>query len=200
MAIVAVVDYGAGNSRSVLYALQRLSVDAVFTADPDTIRRADKVIFPGVGNAGSAMKKLKNTGLDTVIPGLQQPVLGVCLGLQLMCRHTTEEDTRGMGIFDSGVTHFASQAERMSGLKIPHMGWNVVDGNKGHLLSGIPENSYFYFVHGYFAEVSRWTTGTTDYGLIFSSVMEKDNFFATQFHPEKSGDSGEAVLKNFLAL
>lgn len=197
---VAVIDYGAGNSRSVLFALKRLGVDALFTADAASIRNADKVFFPGVGNAGSAMKKLRETGLDKLLPELQQPVLGVCLGLQLMCRHSAEENTPGLGIFDTEVKSFHDEKEKMKDLKIPHMGWNTVAKQGGKLLQGIPDGSFFYFVHSYFAETSPHTTGTTHYGIPFSAVMEQGNFYATQFHPEKSGDAGEAVLKNFLAL
>lgn len=197
---VAVIDYGAGNSRSVIYALKRVGVEALFTADAERIRNADKVIFPGVGNAGSAMKKLRESGLDKLIPVLQQPVLGVCLGLQLMCRHSAEEDTPGLGIFAVEVTGFHDNPEQMSGLKIPHMGWNRVSKQGGKLLKGLPEGSFFYFVHAYYAETCSQTTGTTLYGIPFSAVMEKENFYATQFHPEKSGRAGETVLKNFLAL
>ena len=197
---VAVIDYGAGNSRSVIYALKRVGVEALFTADAARIRNADKVIFPGVGNAGSAMKKLRESGLDKLIPELQQPVLGVCLGLQLMCRHSAEEDTPGLGIFAVEVTGFHDHPEQMRGLKIPHMGWNRVSKQGGKLLKGLPEGSFFYFVHAYYAETCNQTTGTTLYGIPFSAVMEKGNFYATQFHPEKSGRAGEMVLKNFLAL
>ncbi len=200
MGNVALIDYGAGNTRSVMYALQRLGVKATVTAEPEEIQRAEKVIFPGVGQAASAMKKLQKEGLERLIPALTQPVLGICLGLQLMCRHTREGDITGMGIFDAEVVHFRDEADKTAGLKIPHMGWNRVFPHNSILLTHIPGGSYFYFVHSYFAQVSAGTKGTAEYGLPFSAVMEKDNFFATQFHPEKSGEAGEQVLKNFLAL
>ena len=200
MGTIALIDYGAGNTRSVTYALQRLGIEASLTSDPDRIRRAGRVIFPGVGQAASAMKRLQKNELDKLIPELRQPVLGVCLGLQLMCRRTTEGDTPGMGVFDAGVIHFHEQRVEKDGLKIPHMGWNRVHTRRSRLMKGIPEGTYFYFVHSYFAEMCDDTEGITDYGISFSAVMEKDNFFATQFHPEKSGDAGEQVLKNFLRI
>ena len=200
MGNVALIDYGAGNTRSVLYALQRLGVDALLTADPGKIRKAGRVIFPGVGQAASAMERLRENGLDRLIPELKQPVLGVCLGLQLMCRHTAEGDIPGLGIFDTEVLHFHDYPEKTASLKIPHMGWNRVTSRKSDLLEGIPEGAYFYFVHSYFAGICDDTKGITEYGVPFSAVMEKDNFLATQFHPEKSGVVGEQVLKNFLRL
>ncbi len=200
MGSIVLIEYGAGNTRSVTYALQRLGLEASLTSDPERIRRAGRVIFPGVGQAASAMEKLRQNGLDKLIPELRQPVLGVCLGLQLMCRHSTEGDTPGMGIFDAGVIHFHDRPEDTNGLKIPHMGWNRVLPKDSLLLQGVPEGSYFYFVHSYFAEIGEDTKGVTEYGVPFSAVMEKNNFFATQFHPEKSGDAGEQVLKNFLRI
>ena len=200
MGDVALIDYGAGNTRSVLYALQRLSVKALLTADPDRIRKAGKVIFPGVGQAASAMGRLQESGLDQLIPELRQPVLGVCLGLQLMCRFTAEGNIQGLGIFDTEVVHFNEHNGEMTGLKIPHMGWNRVSSRQSRLLHGVPEGAYFYFVHSYFAGVCDDTKGITEYGIPFAAVMEKDNFLATQFHPEKSGAVGEQVLKNFLRL
>jgi glutamine amidotransferase len=198
MGKIVIIDYGAGNTRSVLYALQRLGVTATVSDVPEEIRAAERVIFPGVGQAASAMKRLRAKGLDTLIPALTQPVLGVCLGLQLMCRHTDEGDIEGMGIFDAGVHHFCSAAT--AALRIPHMGWNSVENRGSRLLEGVPDGSYFYFVHSYFAEVVPQTTAVTEYGILFSAVMEQDNFFATQFHPEKSGPAGEKVLRNFLTL
>ena len=198
MGRVVVIDYGAGNTRSVAYALQRLGVEAVVTDEKDRIRAAERVIFPGVGQAASAMERLQAKGLDSLIPTLTQPVLGVCLGLQLMCRRTEEGDIEGMGIFDAAVRHFRSAGSATAGLRIPHMGWNSVEDAGSRLLRGIPAGSYFYFVHSYYAETGEETRATTTYGIPFSAVMEKDNFFATQFHPEKSGKVGEEVLRNFL--
>ncbi len=200
MGKIAVVDYGAGNSQSVLYALQRLGVEALFTSDPEKIRQAERVIFPGVGQAASALARLQENNLDKLLPELTQPVLGICLGLQLMCRHTTEGDTQGMGIFGAEVFHFHHREEKTAGLKIPHMGWNNVYSGTSRLLENIPDASYFYFVHSYYAEESVDTAGVTAYGISFTAVMEKENFLATQFHPEKSGKAGEQVLKNFLRL
>ncbi len=198
MGKIVIIDYGAGNTRSVLYALQRLGVTASVSDVPEEIRAAERVIFPGVGQAASAMERLRAKGLDTLIPALTQPVLGVCLGLQLMCRHTDEGDIAGMGIFDAGVHHFRSATT--TALRIPHMGWNSVESRGSLLLEGIPGGSYFYFVHSYYAETAPQTTAVTEYGIPFSAVMERDNFFATQFHPEKSGPAGEKVLKNFLNI
>jgi len=197
---IAVIDYGAGNSMSVLYALRRLGIKAVFTEDPEEIRQAGRVIFPGVGQAESALTRLRRNSLDKLIPTLTQPVLGICLGLQLMCRRTEEGDTPGIGIFSAEVLHFRRQREKTQGLKIPHMGWNNVQSKHSKLLKDIADGSYFYFVHSYYAEESAETTGVTEYGIPFSAVMERDNFFATQFHPEKSGVAGEKVLRNFIRL
>ena len=198
MGKIVIIDYGAGNTRSVLYALQRLGVTATVSDVPEEIRAAERVIFPGVGQAASAMERLRAKGLDTLIPALTQPVLGVCLGLQLMCRHTDEGDIEGMGIFDAGVHHFRSAAT--DALRIPHIGWNSVENSGSRLLDEVPGGSYFYFVHSYYAETAPQTTAVTEYGIPFSAVMEQDNFFATQFHPEKSGKVGEKVLKNFLRV
>jgi glutamine amidotransferase len=200
MATVAIIDYGAGNTRSVFYALQRLGTAAVITDDPQEIRTAQRVIFPGVGQAASAMERLQEKGLDTLIPSLTQPVLGVCLGLQLMCSHTDEGDIDGMGIFDGGVHHFRDGGSGTAELRIPHMGWNSVASRGSLLLRGIDDGTYFYFVHSYYAETAPQTTAVAEYGIPFSAVMERDNFFATQFHPEKSGTAGEKVLQNFLTF
>ena len=198
--MIAIIDYRAGNLTSVERAVRHLGYDGKITLDPKEIRSADKVIFPGVGQAASAMERLREKGLDMLIPSLTQPVLGVCLGLQLMCRHTTEGNIDGMGIFDAGVYHFRDAGSVTAGLRIPHMGWNSVERRGSRLLAGIAEGSYFYFVHSYYAETAPQTTAVTEYGIPFSAVMEKDNFFATQFHPEKSGPAGEKVLKNFLNI
>lgn len=192
--MIAVVQYNAGNIRSVQNALQRLGRPCTVTDIPAEIERASHVIFPGVGEAGSAMKYLKDKGLDAVLRGLQQPVLGVCLGLQLLCRHSEESDTDCLGIFDAEVKKFPPQD------KVPHMGWNNCGSVSGKLFQGITPQHDFYFVHGYYAGLCEHTTAVSDYILPFSAALEKDNFFAVQFHPEKSADAGETILKNFLAL
>lgn len=196
MSKIAVVKYNAGNIQSVLFALERLGKTADWTDDPETIRRADHVIFPGVGEASSAMQHLRARGLDEVIRSLKQPVLGICLGLQLFCRHSEENDTECLGIFDVNVRKFSSESPD---LKVPHMGWNTLQDLHSPLFQGIPENSYAYFVHSFFAEMSPHTIATTTYGAPFSAALQRDNFFAVQFHPEKSGAAGQRLLKNFLS-
>lgn len=192
--MIAIVEYNAGNIRSVANALSRLGYEWVVTGDPESIRRAEKVIFPGVGEASSAMRYLREKGLDRVIAGLQQPVLGICLGLQLMCRKTEEGNTHGLGIFDADVHAFPPLN------KVPHMGWNSTTGRRGLLFDNVDDETDFYFVHSFAAGICTYTTAITEYIVPFSSAMEKGNFFATQFHPEKSGTAGEAVLLNFLRL
>lgn len=196
MSKIAVVKYNAGNIQSVLFALERLGKTADWTDDPETIRRADHVIFPGVGEASSAMQHLRARELDEVIRSLKQPVLGICLGLQLFCRHSEENDTECLGIFDVNVRKFSSESPD---LKVPHMGWNTLQDLHSPLFQGIPENSYAYFVHSFFAEMSPHTIATTTYGAPFSAALQRDNFFAVQFHPEKSGAAGQRLLKNFLS-
>jgi len=191
---VAVIKYSAGNIRSVQIALEKLGVDSVVTDDPETIISADKVIFPGVGEASSAMKYLKARGLDTLIKSLKQPVLGICLGLQLMCEHSVEADTECFGIFENKVKRFPAKG------KVPHMGWNSIHGLKGRLFDGVPEGSYVYFVHSYAAEPGGDMIAKTDYILEYASALQKDNFYALQFHPEKSGEVGQKILENFLRL
>lgn len=191
---VAVVKYSAGNIRSVLVALERLNVNAVVTDDPEVIRSADKVIFPGVGEASSAMAYLKERGLDKVIKELKQPVLGICLGLQLMCKHTSEGETECFGIFDNDVIRFPETD------KVPHMGWNSITELKSPLFKDIDDGAHVYFVHAYAAKPGREQIAVTDYIMPFASALNKDNFYATQFHPEKSGDIGERILKNFIEL
>ncbi|MBN2781510.1 MAG: imidazole glycerol phosphate synthase subunit HisH [Candidatus Marinimicrobia bacterium] len=191
---VAVIKYNAGNIRSVTIALERLGVRGTVTDDPETIRKAEKVIFPGVGEASSAMAYLRSRGLDTLIRSLEQPVLGICLGLQLMCRRSEEGDTDCLGIFDTDVTLFPAED------KVPHMGWNTVTQLRGPLFEGIPEASFMYFVHSYAAARCSQSTAQTDYIRPFASALQKDNFFALQFHPEKSGELGQRILKNFLML
>ncbi len=193
---VVIVKYNAGNILSVDLALKRLGVNALITGDADAIYRADKVIFPGVGEAGTTMKYLHEHQLDSVIASLKQPVLGICLGLQLLCSHSDESDTSCIGIFNEQVKKF----EPSPGLKVPHMGWNKINHVNGPLLDASLEGRYVYFVHSYYATCGNNTAAVTEYTVPFSSVMAKDNFFAVQFHPEKSGATGEQILKNFLAL
>ncbi|MEL6133517.1 MAG: imidazole glycerol phosphate synthase subunit HisH [Bacteroidota bacterium] len=195
MCKVAILKYNAGNIQSVVYALERQGVVPTLTDDPQILREAEKVIFPGVGEASTAMRYLQDKGLDQVIKELTQPVLGICLGLQLMCQYSEENDTEALGIFPATVRLFPQAVG-----KVPHMGWNNVETTIHPLLADIPNGSHMYFVHGYYAELSDYTVGQTRYGLSFSSVMQKDNFFATQFHPEKSGRHGAQILQNFINL
>lgn len=190
---VVIIDYGAGNIQSIRFALERLGATSVLSNDVGEIRQASHVIFPGVGEASSAMQKLIITGLDTVIPLLSQPVLGICLGMQLMCQSSEEGNTKGLGIFDTEVVRFTTN------LNVPHMGWNTVEGT-GNLFSGIPRNSHFYLVHSYFANVCNNTSATCTYDQRFSAALACDNFYGTQFHPEKSGKVGATLLQNFLNL
>jgi len=200
---VAIIKYNAGNVQSVLYALQRLHINAVVTDSPDEIIAADKVIFPGVGNAGSAMEYLKNNHLDKLIISLKQPVLGICLGLQLLCNFSEEENTKCLGIFDAQVKRFddsSFQNKNLVRIKVPHMGWNTIHDLSSPLMSGLKENSYMYFVHSYYAEISRETIATTDYIVPLSAAMQKRNFYGVQFHAEKSAEAGEQILSNFLKI
>ena len=190
---VVIIKYNAGNIRSVLFALERIGVEAVVTDDHDEIRNADKVIFPGVGEASSAMNYLRSKGLDTLIKSLKQPVLGICLGMQLMCSHSEENDTECMGIFEQKVRLFPS-----SGLKVPQIGWNNILDLKSLLMNDIPENAYMYFVHSYYVENCENAIAKTDYIIEYSSAIQKNNFYAVQFHPEKSGDAGQKILENFI--
>lgn len=194
--MIAIIDYNAGNIQSVEFALERLGVAYVTTNDKATIAEADKVIFPGVGEAKNTMAFLKKEGLDTFIKTLKQPVLGICLGMQLMCKHSEEGDVEALGIFDVNVRKFEAQP----GQKVPHMGWNTITKVKGELMAGDLEGKYVYFVHSYYAELSPDTIATTNYTLAYSSALHKGNFYATQFHPEKSGDVGEQILTNFINL
>jgi imidazole glycerol-phosphate synthase subunit HisH len=191
---VAIIKYNAGNIRSVSFALERLGVHPVITDDFSVIRNADRVIFPGVGEASTTMNYLKSKGLDELISSLSQPVLGICLGMQLMCRHSEEGDTSCLGIFDLPVKKFEVD------LKIPHMGWNSLVETKGPLITPDLEESYVYFVHSYYIPLADETIAASNYGIAFSAAIQKDNFFATQFHPEKSGKVGEQILKNFLEI
>ncbi len=192
--MIAILKYNGGNVSSVQNALNRLGAESIITDNFDLIRKADKVIFPGVGEASSTMKILKEKGLDQLIPTLKQPVLGICLGMQLMCKNNEEGNTVGMGIFDCKVKKFPSLD------LIPHMGWNTVLDLKSPLFSEIPEEDDLYFVHSFYCELSENTTSVCDYILPFSASLQKDNFFATQFHPEKSGKVGNKILENFLKI
>ncbi|MEX6687351.1 imidazole glycerol phosphate synthase subunit HisH [Danxiaibacter flavus] len=190
---LTIIKYNAGNIQSVLYALERIGMEAVVTDDHQLIREADKVIFPGVGEASSAMKYLKERGLDTLIKSLQQPVLGICLGMQLMCKYSEENNTDCLGIFDEQVRKFVPQ----NGEKVPQIGWNNIYDLKSPLFSNVAEESYCYFVHGYAASLGEHTIGTTNYIQPYSSALHKDNFYGVQFHPEKSATVGEQIIKNF---
>jgi len=203
--VLTIIKYNAGNIQSVLYALERIGVAAIVTDDHEQIKSADKVIFPGVGEASSAMRYLKERGLDEVLKSLTQPVLGVCLGMQLMCRNSEENDTDCLGIFNEPVKKFSPPSLGGEGfgvrrLKIPQIGWNNIYNLQSLLFSGVPEESYCYFVHGYYAALGEHTIGTTDYVQPYSSALHKNNFYGVQFHPEKSAGVGERILKNFIEL
>ncbi|TYP98896.1 imidazole glycerol phosphate synthase subunit HisH [Tenacibaculum adriaticum] len=191
---IAIIKYNAGNIRSVQNAIKRLGFESIITDNTEEIKKADKVIFPGVGEASSAMKYIKEKGLDVVICSLKQPVLGICLGLQLMCRSSEENKTECLGIFDSKVKLFPPEE------KVPHMGWNNFDSVSGSLFKNINDEDDVYYVHSYYAEICEQTLAICNYILPFSAAMQKDNFYATQFHPEKSASIGEKILKNFLEL
>lgn len=191
---VAIIKYNAGNTQSVIYALNRLGIEPVVTDSAEEIRAADKVIFPGVGEASTAMTYLKERGLNVLIPQLKQPVLGICLGLQLMCDYSEENDTQCLKVFPIKVKRFPAKD------KVPQMGWNSISNLKDPLFKGIKENSYVYFVHSYYAELSEYTAAVTDYILPYSSSIHKDNFYAVQFHAEKSSEVGSQILKNFLEV
>ncbi|MDG1518142.1 MAG: imidazole glycerol phosphate synthase subunit HisH [Flavobacteriales bacterium] len=191
---IVLIDYGAGNVQSVKYALNRLGIEPSLTKDHNEIKSADKVIFPGVGSAKAAMEQLKASGLDELIPTLIQPVLGICVGMQLMCKYSEEGNVKCLGIIDSEVKKFKP------GLKIPHMGWNNISDLKSPLFQGLPTEHQVYFVHSYYVPLNEYTIATTDYSNDFSAAIKKDNFYAVQFHAEKSGDIGEQILEKFLAL
>ena len=195
---IAIVKYNAGNIQSVLYALERIGKEAIVTDDHAQIRSADKVIFPGVGEASTAMEYLKARGLDTLLRSLEQPVLGICLGMQLMCRYSEENDTPCLGIFGEEVKKFVPPASGDIVYKVPQIGWNNIYHLQSPLFRGLDENSYCYFVHGYYAALGKHTIATTDYILPYSSGLHRDNFYGVQFHPEKSAQVGEQILRNFL--
>lgn len=210
---IAIVQYNAGNIQSVLYALERLGVQATVTSDAEALRNADKVIFPGVGEAGSAMASLREAGLDEVIKNLTQPVLGICVGMQLLCTHSEEGDTDCLGIVPVLVRRFPAAlnshsegfmeveaAQKKAVLKVPQVGWNRIYDLGGPLFQNLSESSYIYNVHSYFAEDSDYTIARCTYGVTYAAAIQKDNFYGVQFHTEKSAETGDRILKNFLAL
>ena len=191
---IVIINYGAGNIQSIKFAIQRLGFEAVLSHDEEEIRNADKVIFPGVGEASSAMKMLKSTGLDKVIPTLKQPVLGICLGMQLMCKYCEEGNTEGLNIFDVDVVKFDATE------KVPQIGWNQIENLKSDLFKGIKEKEYMYLVHSFYVPMNDEAIATTNYGIKYASALQEKNFYGVQFHPEKSSKAGAQILKNFLEL
>ncbi len=191
---LVIIDYGAGNIKSIQFAFKRLDIDAMLTNSPEEILTADKVIFPGVGEASNAMMMLKEAQLDKLIPNLEQPVLGICLGMQLLCKHTEEGDTAGLGVFDVNIKRFSNK------VKVPQMGWNTITDLKSGLFSGIENNEYMYLVHSYYAELCKETIATTNYETNYASALQNENFYGVQFHPEKSSIAGEQILQNFIEL
>lgn len=194
---IAIVKYNAGNIRSVINAVRRMGIEPVLTDDPEELRAADKVIFPGQGEARTTMQYLRERGLDKVIVSLKQPVLGICIGMQLLCRHSEEYDTDCLGVFDVDVKRFQPTCHEE---KVPQMGWNTIIDTKSALYEGFTHPEYVYFVHSYYVPLCDYTIATTDYVQPYSSSLHKDNFYATQFHPEKSGSVGERILRNFINL
>lgn len=194
---LVIIDYNAGNIRSVIFALNRIGIDPALSSDPAVINSADKIIFPGVGEAGSAMKFLRARNLDVVIPELRQPLLGICLGMQLLCKHSEEGNTDCLGIFDVSVKRFVPVGK---GEKVPQTGWNKIYNLRGPLFNGIKEREYMYFVHGYYAENNPHSVASANYMLEYSCALQKENFYTVQFHPEKSAGAGEQLLKNFIEL
>lgn len=191
---LVIIDYGVGNIKSIQFAFQRLGVKAKLSADWEEIKLADKLIFPGVGEANFAMQQLKKTGLDVLIPSLKQPVLGICLGMQLMCTFSEEGNTNCLGIFDTEVKRFGNQ------LKVPQIAWNQITNLKSNLMKGIANQEFMYLVHSYYVPLHLQAIATTNYGIQYTSALNKDNFYGVQFHPEKSGPVGEQLLANFLTL
>ncbi len=191
---IVIIDYGAGNIQSIQFALQRLGFEGVLSSNIEEIQSADKVIFPGVGEASSAMKKLRESGLDKIISSLKQPVLGICLGMQLMCNSSEEGNTIGLNVFNIDIIKFTNK------VKVPQMGWNTIYNLKSKLFEGISENEYMYLVHSFYAPKCQESIAFTNYETEYSSALQKDNFYGVQFHPEKSGKIGEQILKNFLLL
>lgn len=191
---LVIIDYGAGNIKSIQFAFKRLGYDAILSNNEDEIKAADKVVFPGVGEASFAMKNLIKSGLDKLIPTLTQPVLGICLGMQLMCKFSEENATEGLGIFDVDVKRFSTN------VKVPQMGWNTISKLNTPLFKNIKEDDYMYLVHSFYVESCAYQIATTSYDVDYASALQKDNFYGVQFHPEKSSTSGEQVLKNFIEL
>ena len=191
---VIIIDYGAGNIQSIQFAFQRLGVNAKLSNSVQEIQNVDKVIFPGVGEASQAMEMLKKSKLDLLIPNLKQDVLGICLGMQLLCKHSEEGNTKGLGVFDVDVKQFSNA------VKVPHMGWNTIQNLQSDLLKEIPENSFMYSVHSYYACIGTQTIASSEYELEFSAALQSDNFYGVQFHPEKSSKDGAQLLQNFLNL
>ena len=194
---VAIVKYNAGNIRSVINAVRRLGIEPIFTDDAETLSKADRVLFPGQGEAGNAMSYLREHKLDMAIRSLRQPVLGICIGQQRLCRHSEESDTDCLGIIDADVKKFIPKRHED---KVPAMGWNAITDTKSELFGGFDKDEFVYFVHSYYVPLCDWTVATADYIQPFSAALHKDNFYATQFHPEKSGSVGERILRNFMEL
>lgn len=195
MSKVVIIDYGAGNVRSVKFACERLGLSATLSSEAETISSADKLIFPGQGEASSSMRALEKYGLVEVIKAATQPFLGICLGMQMMCKYSEENDTRGLGLFPLPVKLFPSD-----GLKVPHMGWNEIENLKTPLMKGLREKEHMYFVHSYYVPDSEWTIASANYPEPFSAALHKNNFYGCQFHPEKSGEFGQQILKNFIEM
>ncbi len=194
---VAVIKYNAGNVQSVLFAMKRLGFDAIITDDHEVLQQADKVIFPGVGNARAAMDSLKAKGLDEILPKLQQPVLGICVGMQLLCNSSEENNTKGLGIINLEVKKFIANS---NDFKVPHMGWNQIYHNSSPLFDGVKQGANVYYVHSYYAECGKETIARTNYINDFSGVINRDNFYGVQFHTEKSSEVGDKILLNFMNL
>ena len=195
--MIAIIDYGMGNLRSVENALHRLGAEYCLTRSPEEIRRADRVLLPGVGHPAQALANLRESGLAELIPNLRRPVLGICVGLQVLCRHSEEGDCEGLGVFDTFVRRFADSPDA----KVPHMGWNSIGNLDGKLFSGMKGGSFVYYVHSFYPALCPDTIATTRHGdCLFSAALKYENFYATQFHPEKSGEVGEQILQNFLTL
>jgi len=191
---IVIINYGAGNIQSIKFAIKRLGYEAILSDNAEEIRTADKVIFPGVGEASSAMEKLKSTGLDLLIPTLKQPVLGICLGMQLMCDYCEEGNTKGLAIFDCDVVKFDGSE------KVPQIGWNQIENLKSELFKGVKEKEYMYLVHSFYVPLNNEAIAITNYGIKYASALQEENFYGVQFHPEKSSKAGEQILKNFLEL
>ncbi len=191
---IVIINYGAGNIQSIKFALKRLGMEAILSDNEAEIRTADKVIFPGVGEASSAMQKLKASGLDQVIPTLKQPVLGICLGMQLLCNSSEEGNTKGLGVFDVDVIKFSNN------VKVPQIGWNQIQNLKSEIFKNVSENEFMYLVHSFYAPLCKETIAISEYGIQYTSALQKDNFYGVQFHPEKSSTAGEQILKNFINL